>query len=232
MMILLPSIRDYMPAVYHHAVEIVLLPVSLFLADDGGGGGGGGIDQIITSFNAPPIIDNILSTYDITQHPLITILASYFLVTAADTVPFLPCQPLAIALGAKLGWVAFPITVIGQTTAGVLAFTAARQAVSNSVISEEDAMSKTKLSPEAMQKLQEFRKMTVATEEGQSDTKMLLTLIGLRLAPFFPFSAGNYLLGGATLVPLRLFFVATLFGCVLSNFVSVSVGAAGATIFF
>ena len=54
----------------------------------------------------------------------------------------------------------------------------------------------------------------------------LLALIGLRLAPFFPFSAGNYLLGGTTSVPLRSFLAATLLGCLLSNFVSVSLGAA------
>ena len=82
-----------------------------------------------------------------------------------------------------------------------------------------------KLSPEALQKLQEFRSLTSTEEQG--NIKILLALIGLRLAPFFPFSAGNYLLGGTTSVPLSLFGVATLFGCLLSNFLSVSLGSAG-----
>ena len=71
--------------------------------------------------------------------------------------------------------------------------------------------------------------MTATEEHG--DAKILLALVGLRLAPFFPFSAGNYLLGGTTSVPLRLFVIAPLFGCLLSNFVSVSVGAGGAMLF-
>ena len=90
----------------------------------------------------------------------------------------------------------------------------------------EIMISNAKLSPEAIQKLQDFRILTSVEEQG--DMKILLALIGLRLAPFFPFSAGNYLLGGTTSVPLRLFVLATLFGCVLSNFVSVSLGTGGA----
>ena len=175
------------------------------------------------------LFDNLLSTLDVSQHPTATIIASYCLVTASDMIPFVPCQPLAIALGAKLGPIAFPITALGQTTAGVLAFTASRR-LSNSIIMEEGEMeimiSNAKLSPEAIQKLQDFRILTSVEEQG--DMKILLALIGLRLAPFFPFSAGNYLLGGTTSVPLRLFVLATLFGCVLSNFVSVSLGTGGA----
>ena len=87
-----------------------------------------------------------------------------------------------------------------------------------------------KLSPDAIQRLQDLRLMTATEEQG--DGKILFSLIALRLAPFFPFSAGNYLLGGTTSVPLRLFVIATLFGCLLSNFVSVSVGAAGGAILF
>ena len=67
----------------------------------------------------PSIFDNLLSTLDASQHPTVTIIASYCLVTASDMIPFVPCQPLAIALGAKLGPIAFPITALGQTTAGV-----------------------------------------------------------------------------------------------------------------
>lgn len=165
--------------------------------------------------------DDLLSGFD---GSLPSILASYCLVTAADMVPFVPCQPLAAALGAKLGFaLAFPIAAVGQTTAGVLAFTAARRA-SNSPAAQEALISAKLSSPEAAERLLELRRMTATEEQGE--TKILLALIGLRLAPFFPFSAGNYLLGGTTSVPLRLFLVATLLGCLLSNFVSVSVGAA------
>ena len=175
----------------------------------------------------PSFLTNVLSTFDVANHPITTILTSYCLVTAADMVPFVPCQPLAIALGAQLGFgLAFPITAMGQTSAGILAFLAARKAA-NSEIAQETVS--TKLSPEALQKLQEFRQMTDAEEQG--DQKILLALIGLRLAPFFPFSAGNYLLGGSTSVPLRLFVVATLMGCFFSNFLSVSIGAGGAMFF-
>jgi uncharacterized membrane protein YdjX (TVP38/TMEM64 family) len=173
------------------------------------------------------IFDNIFSTLEISSDhtTLSTIVASYVLVTCGDMIPFVPCQPLAVALGAKLGWLAFPITSFGQLTAGILSFTSARQ-LSKSVLADEEAITSSKLSPEAIQKLEDFRKLT--TQEEQGDMKILYALIGLRLAPFFPFSAGNYLLGASTDVPLRLFFLATLFGCLLSNFISVSAGAGGA----
>ena len=174
------------------------------------------------------IFDNIFSTLEISSadHPTIsTIVASYVLVTCGDMIPFVPCQPLAVALGAKLGWLAFPITSFGQLTAGILSFSSARQ-LSKSVLADEEAIASIKLSPEAIQKLQDFRKLT--TQDEQSDVKILLALIGLRLAPFFPFSAGNYLLGATTDVPLRLFVLATLVACLLSNFISVSAGAGGA----
>jgi uncharacterized membrane protein YdjX (TVP38/TMEM64 family) len=64
------------------------------------------------------------------------------------------------------------------------------------------------------------------------ETKALLALIGLRLAPTFPFSAGNYLLGGGTSVTFRPFVIATIFGCLLSNLLSVSVGMGGSELFF
>lgn len=169
------------------------------------------------------LVERLVSAFDASQHPVGTALASYCLVTAADMVPFVPCQPLAVALGAKLGFgLAFPITSLGQTTAGVLAFGAARN-LSNSPFARGAVADA--LPPETVQRLDEFRRLTTAEEQG--DAKILLALIGLRLSPFFPFSAGNYLLGSTTSVPLRLFVAATLLGCVLSNFVSVSVGAAG-----
>jgi uncharacterized membrane protein YdjX (TVP38/TMEM64 family) len=70
----------------------------------------------------------------------------------------------------------------------------------------------------------------MTSSDEQDDRTILLTLAGLRLAPFFPFSAGNYLLGGTTAVPLSLFAIATFLGCLLSNFVSTTVGAGGTMI--
>ena len=177
------------------------------------------------------LLEHMLSSLDAPHRPASTIVASYLLVTFADMVPFVPCQPLAVALGAKLGFaLAFPIAVIGQTTAGVLAFNAARGVAKSSITQEETAKvfagaRPGALSPEATRRLEEFRRLTSAEEQG--DAKVLAALVGLRLAPFFPFSAGNYLLGATTRVPLRLFVVATLIGCLLSNFISVSVGATG-----
>jgi uncharacterized membrane protein YdjX (TVP38/TMEM64 family) len=174
--------------------------------------------------DAPSFVTQLLSNFDVDTHPIATVLGSYLLVTASDMVPFVPCQPLAVALGAKLGVVwAFPITAAGQTTAGLLAFSAARRAADSDLVRDAGD---TKLDSETRAKLQEFRKMTSSDE--QDDRTILLTLMGLRLAPFFPFSAGNYLLGGTTAVPLSLFAVATLLGCLLSNFVSTTLGAGGA----
>jgi uncharacterized membrane protein YdjX (TVP38/TMEM64 family) len=173
--------------------------------------------------NAPSLFDGVLSSISPADHPLAAIVGSYMLVSISDMVPFVPCQPLAIALGAKLGFaLAFPITLAGQTTAGILAFSAARRAASSDFVTDASI----KLDEETMAKFEEFQRMT-GTEENDNRT-ILLALVGLRLAPFFPFSAGNYLLGGATTVPLPLFAIATLFGCILSNLVSTSVGAGGA----
>lgn len=171
----------------------------------------------------------ILGHLEFSQHPIATTILSYCLVTTADMVPFVPCQPLAIALGAQLGFgVAFPITTLGQATAGILAFSAARKAADTEFAK---SMTTSKLSPQALEKLEDFRSLTAAGEGEQGDGRILLALIGLRLAPFFPFSAGNYLLGGTTSVPLRLFVIATLIGCIGSNFLSVTVGAGGALLF-
>lgn len=175
-------------------------------------------DGVLSKIIGPNVGDN---------NSIVTIIGSYFLVTASDMIPFVPCQPLAIALGAKLGFsVAFPITTAGQTTAGILAFTTARRAASSDLVQNAS----NRLNPEAMAEFENFQKLT--SREEQDDRTILLGLIGLRLAPFFPFSAGNYLLGGATAVPLSLYIIATLFGCVLSNFLSTSVGSGGAAIVF
>jgi uncharacterized membrane protein YdjX (TVP38/TMEM64 family) len=158
---------------------------------------------------------------------MFTTLSTIALVTASDMVPFVPCQPLAIALGSKLGLWAFPLCVTGQCLAGVLAFKASRAAA------DSDAVQKVldSLGEDGKRQFEEFRKLGKTTHGQdceQGEGKVLLALIGLRLAPFFPFSAGNYLLGGATGVSLRPFIIATLFGCLLSNFLSISVGIGGA----
>ena len=53
--------------------------------------------------------------------------------------PVVPCQPLIIALGAKLGFaVAFPIIKKkGQTTTGVVDFTSVRKASDADFIQEQ-----------------------------------------------------------------------------------------------
>jgi uncharacterized membrane protein YdjX (TVP38/TMEM64 family) len=174
----------------------------------------------------PEFIADFVGNFDVEDNLIPTVLSSYALVTISDMIPFLPCQPLAVALGAKLGfsW-AYPITLAGQTTAGVLAFSLARRAADTELAQEYlDS-----LDEEAMEKFREFQLTT--SSETQDERTLLVALIGLRLAPFVPFSAGNYLLGGTTAVPLSLFFVATLVGSLLSNFLSTSVGAGGAIFF-
>jgi uncharacterized membrane protein YdjX (TVP38/TMEM64 family) len=162
---------------------------------------------------------------DPVEHPVSTLVGSYLLVTASDMIPFVPCQPLAMALGAKLGFAyAFPVTLAGQTTAGLLAFFIARQASDSSIVQQKLLQT---LDHKTLEKFQDFKDQTSGEDEQDSKT-ILLGLIGLRLAPFFPFSAGNYLLGGATAVPYSLFGIATVFGCCLSNLLSTSVGAGGA----
>lgn len=145
-----------------------------------------------------------------------TIVSTVALVTASDMVPFVPCQPLAIALGSTLGVWAFPICVMGQSLAGILAFQSARLA--SDLDSTKQVLES--LTPKALEKFEDFRRIG----SSEKESTVLLGLIGLRLAPFFPFSAGNYLLGGATGVGLRPFVTATLFGCLLSNLLSVAIG--------
>jgi uncharacterized membrane protein YdjX (TVP38/TMEM64 family) len=149
----------------------------------------------------------------------ISFVSTILLVTGSDMIPFLPCQPLAITLGATYGVYAYPMCVIGQTIAGVLAFRAARLASdSEKVLGLLD-----NLNGEAQTKFQEFKKLGTTEQELQ----VFLALVGLRLAPFFPFSIGNYLLGAGTGVGLRPFLLATIIGCLLSNLLSVSVGIGG-----
>ena len=149
--------------------------------------------------------------------PVASAVTSFAVVTANDMIPGLPCQPLAVALAAKMGWSALPILIAGQSTAGILAFTISRKAGDGEKVKE--AMDK--LSPEMREKFTEFRSLGGDDKTG---VKTLLALIALRLTPFFPFSAGNYLLGGGTSVGTIPFSLATVLGCVGSNVLSVGVG--------
>lgn len=171
-------------------------------------------EQLASLFDSSNILDR-------SAIPSLQVLVSSLLVvTASDMVPFVPCQPLAISLGATLGIWAYPICVTGQTMAGILAFLSSRKAADSDQV--QQVLNRLD-SEEAKDKFQELRQL--GTTEGED--KVLLALIGLRLAPFFPFSAGNYLLGGGTGVGLRPFIIATIFGCLLSNLLSVSVGIGG-----
>jgi uncharacterized membrane protein YdjX (TVP38/TMEM64 family) len=119
---------------------------------------------------------------------LSVLVSSVLVVTASDMIPFVPCQPLAISMGSVLGVWAFPVCVLGQTCAGTLAFWASRQAAD----SQRVQSTLENLNPAAKKQFDDSIRQFGTTE---SESKVLLALIGLRLAPFFPFSAGNYLLG-------------------------------------
>jgi uncharacterized membrane protein YdjX (TVP38/TMEM64 family) len=106
-----------------------------------------------------------------------------------------------MALGSHLGVWAFPICVLGQTLAGLLAFASARTAADSDRVQHVlDS-----LGTQAESKFNEFRQLGTG-EERTVLLALILALIGLRLAPFFPFSAGNYLLGGGHSRPNTTFF--------------------------
>ena len=165
-------------------------------------------------------------------HPWV-MLSTTALVTVSDMVPFVPCQPLAISLGARYGVEAVPVCVVGQTLAGVLAFQSSR------TVAEVVQVPQLLASLGDAGRLR-FQKFQIQSRLGEGDDEtggggaaepertVLFALVGLRLAPFFPFSAGNYLLGGATEVGLRPFVVATLLGCTVSNAISILLGMGGA----
>ncbi|VEU36384.1 unnamed protein product [Pseudo-nitzschia multistriata] len=181
---------------------------------------------------------------------LSTAISTIALVTASDMIPFVPCQPLAVSLGAAYGPTAFPVCVIGQTLAGVLAFSSSRK------LSDPERIRGLldSLGDEGNQNFKEFRALlpdnknnkrdasdaesleiddrSTPYSSGYDERTIFLALVGLRLAPFFPFSAGNYLLGGATNVGLRPFILATFLGCFVSNLASVGVGMGGAELWF
>jgi uncharacterized membrane protein YdjX (TVP38/TMEM64 family) len=165
------------------------------------------------------------------------VLSTISLVTASDMIPFVPCQPLAVSLGAKYGAWAFPVCVVGQTLAGVLAFQSSRK-VSDAKEVQKVLASLGETGKVSFQKFKTESLLGDGESESASgksisekERAVFFALVGLRLAPFFPFSAGNYLLGGATDVGLRPFVLATILGCTLSNAVSILVGMGGAELF-
>lgn len=139
--------------------------------------------------------------------------------------------------------------VVGQTLAGIIAFQSSRK------LSDTDQIKQVldSLNEDGNQQFQKFRNEILGGGGGgdgddgddgrrESDTfgvddkntkvvderTVFFALVGLRLAPFFPFSAGNYLLGGATNVGIRPFVLATILGCLASNALSVLLGMGGA----
>lgn len=175
------------------------------------------------SFDSDSTSSNSLNIRLSTPPDPVTIVSTFTLVTLSDMVPFVPCQPLAISLGATLGIWALPICIFGQTFAGILAFLSARSVTNAAETNNKVQEILNNLGDDAKEKFYEFRQLG-STEDEKI---VLLALIGLRLSPFFPFSAGNYLLGGGTKVNIRLFIIATLFGCILSNSLSIGVGMGG-----
>ena len=131
--------------------------------------------------------------------------------------------------------------MVGQTLAGVLAFQSSRK-VSDAKEVQKVLASLGETGKVSFQKFKTESLLGDGESESESESAsgksisekeraVFFALVGLRLAPFFPFSAGNYLLGGATDVGLRPFVLATILGCTLSNAVSILVGMGGAELF-
>ena len=193
-----------------------------------------------------------------------TIFSTIVFVTVSDMIPFVPCQPLAISLATVYGIYAYPICVLGQTFAGIIAFQSSRlfsntEKVQNVIENlnedsnelfqnfQNEILKKQKQQQQQQKNKNDDksegskgvigevigtmtkRRSNDTTDDDDNDTDVdewtvFLALVGLRFAPFFPFSAGNYLLGGATTVTIRSFIVATILGCLASNAISVLIG--------
>ncbi|WP_236960318.1 TVP38/TMEM64 family protein [Methylobacterium durans] len=124
------------------------------------------------------------------------------------TLLVIPCTPLTIAAGVAFGWWSLPIVLAAATVGSVLAFVAGRTLLQDRVralIARRPAM-----------------KATVeAVGEGGWQ---LLTL--MRLSPFVPFNAQNYVLG-ITDVRAGAFLVSTLLGMLPGTVVCVYLGVIG-----
>lgn len=162
----------------------------------------------------------------------IALISTIALVTGTDMLPSVPFQPLAMSLGAKYGACAFPVCVVGQTLAAVLAFQSSRK------VSDSKEVQKVleSLGEEGQNGLHKFKTESLlgGGDSDESETSfekernVFFALVGLRQLPFFPF---NYLLGAATDVSLRPFVLATIVTCMFSNAVSILMGMGGAELF-
>ncbi|OEU21490.1 hypothetical protein FRACYDRAFT_235116 [Fragilariopsis cylindrus CCMP1102] len=212
------------------------------------------------------VYNNVITTTTTIPIPdITTIFSTILFVTVSDMIPFVPCQPLAISLATVYGIYAYPICVLGQTCAGIIAFQSSRlfsntekvqnvienlnedsnelfQNFQNKILKKQKPKPKNKNDDKSerskgvigevigtMTKRRSNGNDTTYDDNDDNDTDVdewtvFLALVGLRFAPFFPFSAGNYLLGGATTVTIRSFIVATILGCLASNAISVLIG--------
>ena len=188
---------------------------------------------VLLSANVSRIFEIVTSAKNSNFKPIFgnpfVVLSTTALVTAFDTmVPFVPCQPLTISLGVRYGVWAFLVCVVGQTLAGVLVFQLSRK------VSDAKKVQRVleSLGDNGQLRFQKFKTKSLLgggdTGGASEKERTVFFALGLRLAPFFPFSAGNYLLGGATDVGLRPFVLATILGCTFSNAVSVLLGMGGA----
>jgi uncharacterized membrane protein YdjX (TVP38/TMEM64 family) len=181
------------------------------------------LEELVDLMNHLPDVAATLIAHSPPCPTAMVALSTAALVTANDVVPCFPCQPLVMAVASQLGIWAFPICVTGQTLGGVLAFGGARMAANSGVVKGK-AMELLKGNDKALEKFKEFQ----AIGSNSKESMQLAALMGLRLTPFFPFTSGNYVLGSATSVGYRPFALATLFGCCVSQIISVGVGMGGA----
>jgi len=183
------------------------------------------LDSILSVVNHLPDVASTLLAHSPPPPDPVLALTTVALVTANDVVPFIPCQPLVVAVASQLGVWAYPLCVTGQTLAGLIAFASARTAAQSTMV-QNKAADLLKDNPKALEKFRAFQNVG----SNSSERTVFLALLGLRVTPIFPFSIGNYLLGSATRIGYRPFVVATFLGCCISQSLSVSVGMGGAEI--
>ena len=169
---------------------------------------------------APPILPELAA---LQSNPYLFVPFATAAVTAADMIPMFAIQPIALALGSTVGWIALPICAIGQLFAAIFSFTLARR----STESEAAQKAYDALPSQAKTMLNKIKKNCNETGECELPDDSLKTfaiLIALRLFPFFP--CRNYAIGSLTNVGVRSFGAASAIGLVASNCASVGVGVA------
>lgn len=124
------------------------------------------------------------------------------------TLLVVPCTPLTIAGGVAFGWWSLPIVLAAATVGSVLAFAAGRTLLQDRVRA-------------AIERRPAMRATVEAVGEGGWQ---LLTL--MRLSPFVPFNAQNYVLGITDVRP-GAFLVSTLLGMLPGTIVCVYLGVIG-----